>query len=311
MNLFLSDLWADLREKRLWPVAALLLAGLIAVPLVLAKPAEEPRREAPVADSNEAKPSAQVLAAKDNSGEGSALDKFDPKDPFLPPAAILDEGEATSGEGSRSEAGADGGSGSSTTGGSTGSGSDSGAGGSGDTGGSGGGGGGGGGGTSPLGPDTTTQLFTYVVDVTFARNNRRREVNGMRRLEMLPSQSSPLLIFLGADAKAANAVWLVDSTLTARGEGTCKPSPTECAFLYLGAGSEHQFTDEDGDTYILRVDQIRRVPVRSASASSSRRKARKARKSSNSRRFVPPVLTDLVQVASAGEGRSRGARKGR
>ena len=42
MNDFLIDLWNDLREKRLWPVAALLLVGLIAVPVVLSKPTEEP-----------------------------------------------------------------------------------------------------------------------------------------------------------------------------------------------------------------------------------------------------------------------------
>ena len=39
MKIFLLDLWHDLKEKRLWPVAVVLLAALVAVPVLLAKPA--------------------------------------------------------------------------------------------------------------------------------------------------------------------------------------------------------------------------------------------------------------------------------
>ena len=42
MKAFALDLWHDLREKRLWPVAVLLLAALVAVPVLLAKPADDP-----------------------------------------------------------------------------------------------------------------------------------------------------------------------------------------------------------------------------------------------------------------------------
>ena len=37
MKVFFLDLWQDLREKRLWPVALVLLLGLAAVPVLLAK----------------------------------------------------------------------------------------------------------------------------------------------------------------------------------------------------------------------------------------------------------------------------------
>ena len=64
MNDFLNDLWNDLREKRLWPVAALLLVGLIAVPVVLSKPTEEPAAVAVVAPEAPRTPSvARGLAA--------------------------------------------------------------------------------------------------------------------------------------------------------------------------------------------------------------------------------------------------------
>ena len=42
MNNLLIDLWNDLRAKRLWPVALVLLAALVAVPVVLSKNSEAP-----------------------------------------------------------------------------------------------------------------------------------------------------------------------------------------------------------------------------------------------------------------------------
>jgi hypothetical protein len=115
---------------------------------------------------------------------------------------------------------------------------------------------------------------------------------------MLPNDASPLLIFMGVTAKGADAVFLVDSTLEAAGEGRCKPSEAECAFAYIGAGSEYVFTEEDGDTYTIKIDEIRKVKV-DTSASSAKSKSAKARASVGpTRRFVPPILVDLVVVAS-------------
>ena len=54
---------------------------------------------------------------------------------------------------------------------------------------------------------------------------------------------------------------MVDSTLETAGEGKCRPSKADCAFVHLGAGSEQVFTDEDGKSYDLAIDQIRKVKV--------------------------------------------------
>ena len=59
MTTFLSDLWADLREKRLWPVALLLLVALVAVPVVLAKPGAEPAPPPPAPPSQQSTPRAR------------------------------------------------------------------------------------------------------------------------------------------------------------------------------------------------------------------------------------------------------------
>jgi hypothetical protein len=300
MQVFLLDLWHDLREKRLAPVAAVLLLGLIAVPVLLAKPAEDPG-PAPVvaapkkADNEALAALTKVKLGEDATGKGSTLGVFDPDNPFSPPkGAIKKETTGVTSGGPGDTPG--------TPGGSTGSGGDT----STDGGSLGGGGGGvtspgtgvtipgtGGGG----GGDTTTTVYKYVVDLTFAANGRTRHIKGMEKLDMLPSDSSPLLIFMGVTAKGADAVFLVDSTLEAAGEGRCKPSESECAFAYIGAGSEYVFTEEDGDTYTIKIDEIRKVKV-GASAKSSAKGAKAHASVGPNRRFVPPILADLVVVAS-------------
>jgi hypothetical protein len=314
MKNFLSDLWHDLREKRLWPVAVLLVAALVAVPVVLSKPSETPApapapteaRTAP--EPSELKELASVKLETSDAGNGSSLDTFDPDNPFRPPRSVLRSGQQTqsdsgpqSGPSTGGTQGTDptgsGGGGTTTTvpdiggGGDTGGGVDT---GGGDT----------GGGETP----TKTVQYAYVIDVTFEANGRKRRIKGMDRLDMLPSAESPLLLFLGVTAGGGDAVFLVDSTLDAAGEGECKPSGDDCAFLHIGAGSEHAFTNDEGDSYVLKIDEIRKVKVDTKPAARSAKKRRTANAAVGSppaaRRFVPPFLADLVSVSSATAGAS-------
>ena len=305
MKVFALDLWQDLRDKRLWPVALVLLLGLAAVPVLLAKPAEDP---GPPPAANAAPPTqdqdkevaalAQVeLTEPSSGGSGSTLGVFDPSDPFRPPTKVLksdDEPDTGTQAGPGSDSGPAGEpSGSSGPAGGSGSGTTS---GGGTTGGGTTGGGDTGGGTT-----TTTTTYKYVVDVTFSANGRTRRIKGLEKLDMLPSQASPLLIFMGVTAEGGNAVFLVDSTLKAAGEGRCKPSNADCAFAYIGAGSEHVFSEEDGDSYTVRIDEIRRVAVSPKAKSAKGAKASGARARAAmgpSRRFVPPLVADLVVVAT-------------
>ena len=307
MKLFVLDLWADLREKRLWPVAALLAIGLVAVPLVVAKPTREPQPKGPdAAQQAELLPDAglKVLAASDAPDAGSALDLFDPRDPFRPPQKVIDAGkEQNANANSQSSGGGGGGGGGgAATGDSGGSSADI---GGGDT----------GGGTAPdvtppAPPKVKTEQYAYVVDLTFRANNRTRRIRSFRRLGFLPNQSNPLLLFLGVSADLNNAVFLVDSTLEPHGEGTCKPSGDKCSLLYLGAGELHYFNADNGNTYAIQVDQIRRVKVSGRANSSSRGTRSKpsgragASDSPKAQRsFFPPILADLVSVATQDQAR--------
>ena len=92
---------------------------------------------------------------------------------------------------------------------------------------------------------------------------------------MLPSEANPLLLFLGVDPDGGNAVFLVDSTLEAAGEGKCKPSRNDCAFLYLGAGFRGGVHERRRRSYMLRVDEIRKVKLEDAQAARERPTARR------------------------------------
>jgi hypothetical protein len=303
MKILLLDLWNDLRAKRIWPVAIVLLAALVAVPVLLAKPAEHPKSppaasvsQAKTADQKKLGRFAQVRLADEEPGDGSTLGVFDPDNPFTPPKGAV---KKESDQARQSDAGP----------------SDSSTPASGDTG-SGGGGGSGGSGETPQTPSggddgkTQTASYRYVIDVTFTANGHTRHIKGLEKLDMLPNQAAPLLIFLGVTDDAGNAVFLVDSTLQAAGEGRCKPSADDCAFLYLGAGSEHEFTNDDGDSYRLRIDEIRKVKIDASASSSSHEKGKSARAAVGApappRRFVPPVLADLVSTSTGDSDNSTG-----
>jgi hypothetical protein len=322
MKNFLSDLWHDLREKRLWPVAVVLLVGIVAVPVVLSKSAETPA-PAPAATEARTAPEPRDLKAlttvkldTSDAGAGSSLDTFDPSNPFRPPRAVLKGSAEASADGTQSGPGSTDGTGTDPTGSTGGGGTtsvpdDT---STGDTDGDTGGGDTGGGDTGDGDTPTKTTQFVYVIDVTFEANGRTRKIKAMDRLDMLPNADSPLLLFLGVASDGGNAVFLVDSTLDAAGEGSCKPSGDDCAFLHLGAGSEHQFTNDEGDSYSLRVDEIRRVKVDDkASASASKKHTKKTAgaavgRTAPARRFALPLLADLVSVSSGGGDDSNGDR---
>jgi hypothetical protein len=176
----------------------------------------------------------------------------------------------------------------------------------------------GGGGGEPVAPPAppappTTEQYEYVADVTFWNGNRRRKIRGMRKLDMLPSESAPLLIFMGVTGNGSNTVFMLDSSLRAAGEGRCKPSRSNCAFVYIGPGSEHAFTNEEGDSYTIRIDEIRRVRRDGGARSSSKGPTANAALGDESelRRFSIPFLSDLVEVTGPGDDPSSDSAEGR
>jgi hypothetical protein len=247
MTTFLLDLWHDLREKRLWPVAAALLAATAAVPLLLFKPATHPSAAGSSAPSARTE-SLPVVTIADSSGNVSKLDAFAKHNPFQPlgdaaanPATPPSTGNTT-GPGSK---------GSSSSTGSGGSGSP-GSSGSGTPGASG----------SP-GSSPGIKYFTFHVGVRFGKSGHEKSYKDVKQLQMLPDSKNPLVVFMGMTADYKSAVFMIDaSKFSADGEGSCKPNANQCSFVELkvdDAHNEETLAGSDGTTYTLKLTGIKRV----------------------------------------------------
>ncbi len=303
MNTFLLDILEDLREKRLVPVAVLLALGIVATPALLMKRGGEPAKGAPAATtsaSTVAPPQVKALTAlADVKAPKPDIRNLAAKNPFDAPVPQLQSLEtAASVAGAKS---------SETVAGTETVSS------------------GGGGGTTPSLPSLPTGgdepaespqtvggetpstpkkvTYSFVIDASFGAAGHARERHGLSRFAMLPNENTPMLVYLGVDSDESHGLFLLDAALSHSGEGTC--ADEACSFISLGVGNEHTFTDQSGDTYVLRLDQIRRVRVKAAasrrarartSVGDTRDRAEREQATEGARRFLSPLFGDLVQT---------------
>jgi hypothetical protein len=82
----ITDTWRQLVERRLWPIALLLLAALVAVPVLLASdPAPAPATTTALAKSDDPIAAAKPIVAQATSFDDSSRHVLGaPKDPFKP-----------------------------------------------------------------------------------------------------------------------------------------------------------------------------------------------------------------------------------
>jgi hypothetical protein len=261
----LTQTWRQLVRRRLWPVALLLVAALVAVPVVLAKPAT-PAPAAP-ADATAAAPVATPaqsyvkLASDDKPAKrrrvlGAQKDPFEPAP--LPKVKHHKHAKKTTAKAAATATPAPSDS--------SGSGSVAGT-----------------GGASPVGgavpvPTATPAPVKHVpansVDVRFGKTDGALTRSTLAYLDTLPSASSPLLVFMGFREGGKVAEFMLTGNVTAEGDGTCSPSTQSCETLLLHKG-ETEFvtfagTAHDGE-YELDLKALH--PARTASASALKAKA--------------------------------------
>jgi hypothetical protein len=271
----LRSLWEELVERRLWPILIVLVVALIAIPVVLSKPAKEaePLPPAP-STTGTSSPGLAFQPAVTTEGLKSSqirkrIDSFERKNPFTPQnltprgssssnagTATVTGGGAASPTGSTDAGALTAGGGSSVTGGTDQSGDSV---------------GGSGGGTS-----TETFYYHYTVDVKFGKTGNP-DKKTLTEFRALPSSDNPVLVFMGVKNDGETAVFLITANASTVGEGACSPSDTECTFLYLQKDDKQtiEAVDTDGGitTYsleLLSVD-VRRTKGPEEAASSSER----------------------------------------
>jgi hypothetical protein len=202
---FLRDLRSDLVEKRLWPLALLLVAALVAVPLVLAKSPQARTGSAPAAPVAPTSPSSPIagvpaVSVVTTPTSGAPL-LGHAKDPFQ--QQHLAPKPKTASTGTTSPSGA------------------------------------GGTGSAPGGATPPKAKKVYVVasvNVLFGKaGGTLRKIDDVPRLTPLPSAADPVLIFLGVRGDLKTAVFMVSSDLHVHGAGRCTPSRSECDAIELKA----------------------------------------------------------------------------
>jgi hypothetical protein len=224
-----TDTWRQLVQRRLWPVALLLLGALVAVPFFLSK-SPEPAPVATAPATGNAKASAAsadpiVSMVSDEDGAATRRSLGTRHNPFAasgPKKKVKKEKAVkTSDTGSQPAEGTSGEAPSS------------------------------GGGipapTTPPAPAAPTKTIpAYSIDVRFGSSSDselpRRTVE---RDEALPNEDEPVLVYLGVKNGGKTAVFMLSEGLTATGDGTCTPKET-CETIELQAG-ETEFFDLQGD----------------------------------------------------------------
>ena len=243
----LSDLYRDLRDRRLLPLIVVLIVGIAVVPIALAKSPEKtppPVAAAPVAAKSNV-PSEQVVVADPglrNYKKRLAGDA--PTDPFIQQFAV--PSDATGSTASAAPGATDTASGAGTPP-STGSSS---------------------GFTAPPssggGTTTSTKItntyYSYRVKVRAGQldGTPLKVYDSVGTLANLPSNKVPAASFLGvtkdSNFNAQTAVFLVSSAVSSvDGEGHCTYAGTACQLLELKPGQHEDLVWVDGLTYRLEL----------------------------------------------------------
>jgi hypothetical protein len=260
----LADPFKQLVERKLWPLALLLVAALVAVPLLLT---EKPAETSPLPAATTGVPAGQgetesvVSLADANKTDKLRAVLGNRKDPFRPAQfhrvpkdeTLTQAGQATVVEPTGSSSG-----GSSAPS----------------------------GGTPVAGDTPSTPVETpvpaaptpapktydlYSLEVRFGPTDGELVSRNVKRLTGLPG-GNPALLYLGLMPDHKTAVFLVDAGVNVLGDGECDPSPDNCQTLTLEKG-ETEFINRGGEQWELDLIDIH---VKKTTDARAARKARAA-----------------------------------
>jgi len=222
----------DLREKRLWPLAVVLLAGLIAVPVLLSKSSSSTPPVAQTPAAGQSTPVAGLPVVSSSSTPSAGKLKGSSRNPFNQLVHGATNGVASAINATTGAATSAGSTGTSTT---PSSGSST---------------------TTSTGtsstPTTTTPTTTiptgtpkppppglkstqsYAVKLAITNPSGGVDtISPLERLSVLPSKQQPLLVELGVLKGGNRVLFAVEPGAVVSGAGTCVPGPIDCEILSL------------------------------------------------------------------------------
>jgi hypothetical protein len=288
---FLRSLLKDLVEKRLWPVALLLVAALAAVPMLVGRTAgtAPTTAPAPAAGAGGAATTANASVTLATEPSDERHDDGRVRDPFTSPVAPKDEDDTTvsAPKGAATAPAASAPSQSATATASTGSASTTARRSTGSTGASATGSTGASTSTPKATPKKTTTpakpkpkpkpkavdpTDTYHVSLRFGVNGGAlKTLKDVARLSPLPSETDPFFVFLGVlqteKTHEQRAVFMVSSDAVPNGEGACHPTKQDCETVELTKGQTifFDYTAPDGTPtqYQLQLAGIHKTQITS------------------------------------------------
>ena len=269
-NQFLSDLYADLRDRRLLVPVIALIAAMIAVPVLLGGGSSETVPVVPasaVSDNDSQAVEPAVLAEQTGIRDyRKRLKALKQKNPFaqkfsLPTEKSVALEEETTTE-TATETATESAAGSATasasetiteTANSISTSTDS----------------------SPAEPSTSAdsdpepqkpelRFYAGRVDVRFGQMGDTKVYEGLRRLDFLPDDKTPIVAFIGLSEGGDHAIFSISSDVSeTSGDGACAPKkPAPCQFLNLKVGDERELVyGEEGTRYRLKLVETHFVRV--------------------------------------------------
>ncbi|MCW3005053.1 MAG: hypothetical protein JWQ20_4351 [Conexibacter sp.] len=284
---FLKNVLRDLVEKRLWPVAVALVAGLIAVPIVLGGSSSDagtgvaavPTTTNGLANHRDVA-RAQVVSLEEQAA-GKVQRSGKVRDPFVQhhqpkevDQTVTDAVKTTKGVADAL---------------------------------SGGGSSGGSGDTPPAKapstppssdakPDTKksdgSAVDTYRVKLRFGEAGAEKTYDDVARLTPLPSSDNPFFVYLGLKDDGETAIFLVDADAVPSGDGTCQPSADVCEQIELKAGDTEFFDLQSGTAGLVQY-QLDMVSIAKGKAPTTVTAARAhARESKAGREYLRQMVAD-------------------
>jgi hypothetical protein len=250
---FVRGVFDEIVQRRLWPLAAGLLVALVAVPLLLSGRGGSETASAPANATTPTSPligresaallgeTQPVVSLTDRRPFRRKLAHFPRKNPFVqqaqPKTAPASESLSTVGgdSGSVKPDTFSGGVPTSAPG------------------------------TGYVGPPTVKERkFVYTVSVEFGEIGDT-SIKTLDPTDSLPNDHGAVVIYLGSDGKSA--LFLAKSGVTARGDGSCEPSESDCAILRMRKGDVEFFEVATGGdsvtTYQLELTSIQEKTVTS------------------------------------------------
>jgi hypothetical protein len=223
MNVF-ADTWRGLVRRRLWPLAVVLVAALAATPFLLAKkPAAVAAPAVAAAPKTADDPGASFVSLADQASASAATRRRvlgGEKDPFAPkPVRKVKKKKTPATATPAATPGPPAGSVPPGSAPPT--------------------------GTPPVTAPPAPTNPKYSIKVRFGLSDAELATSVLERLEPLPSEKSPVLVYEGVENGGDVAIFSIPGSVTAQGDGKCLPSPQNCETLKLSAGDTEFITVTD------------------------------------------------------------------